>query len=182
MKRLFAAETIEAVGACTRTMQGPDNADALLSRSDAATLGALRAAGDRLALRNRFHDDRIHQQHRPEEAVAAELFDALALARLDAIGAHWLEGVARNLLAHPGRDDDGVRWIAFEAFTSRAAPASKHHLVATIRAALSTELLDGLSSLDHDLPHHAQFAERSAAWARQTAAHIPSTVTPGAST
>src|SRR5204862_26991 len=55
-------------------------------------------------------------------------------------------------------------------------------LVAAIRAALSTELLDELSSLDHDLPHHAQFAERSAAWARATAAHIPSTVNPGAST
>src|SRR5213078_1761273 len=85
-------------------------------------------------------------------------------------------------LAHPGRDDDGVRWIAFEAFTSRTTPTSKYHLVAKIRAALSTELLDELSSLDHDLPHHAQFAERSAAWARATAAHIPSTVNPGAST
>jgi cobaltochelatase CobT len=163
-------------------MQGPDNADAILARSDAATLGALRAAGDRLALRSRFHDDRIHQQHRPSESVAAELFDALALARLDAIGARWLEGVSQNLLAHPGREEDGVRWVAFEAFTGRTAPASKHQLVTATRTAVPHDLLEGLSALDHDLTDHARFAERSAAWARATAPYLPPAVNPGAGT
>jgi cobaltochelatase CobT len=176
------AGTIDAVSACTRTMQGPENAEAILARSDAATLGALRAAGDRLALRRRFHDDRAHQQHRPADAVAADIYDALALARLDAIGAHWLEGVAQNLLAHPGRDDDGVRWVAFEAFTSRTAPASKHHLVAAVRGALSAELIGRLSSLDDDLPRHAQFAERSAAWAQAAAPHVPAAADGGRAT
>src|SRR5437667_3219998 len=125
----FSAQTIEAVGACTRALNGPDNADAILSRSDAATLGGLRAAGDRLALRTRFHDDGVHERYRPTEAIAAEIFDALELARLDAIGARGLEGVAQNLVAHPGRDHDGLRWLAFAVLSGRAEPASKRSLV-----------------------------------------------------
>src|SRR5437764_14118668 len=103
---LFPAQTIEAVGACARTMDGPENADAILSKSDASTLSGLRAAADRLALRSRFHADRVHQQVRPEEPIAAQIFDALELARLDAIGARWLQGVAQNVIAHPGREQD----------------------------------------------------------------------------
>src|SRR4029077_14744112 len=95
---------VEAVGACVRAMDGPDNADAVLSRVDAATLGGLRAAGDGLALRTRHHADAIHGELRPSEPPAASIFDGLELARLDALGARWLEGVAQNLVGHPGRD------------------------------------------------------------------------------
>ena len=109
----FAAHTLEAVGACTRALDGPDDAALLLSRAGAAELSGLRAAGDRLALRRRFHDDRLHQSGRPADALAADIFDALELARLDAIGARWLEGVAKNLLAHPDAQEDGLRWLAF---------------------------------------------------------------------
>jgi len=170
------------VGACTRTLQGPDNADVILSRSDAATLGALRAAGDRLALRSRFHDDRIHLQQRPDDAVAAEIFDALELARLDAIGARWLEGVAQNLVAHPGAQEDGLRWLAFEALSERSAPTNKRHLVAGLRATLPLDVIAGLEALAGDLRDQARFAERSAVWARAAGQHLPSDVSPGAST
>src|SRR5438874_2076040 len=102
MKTPFSAEIVEAVGACTRALDGPENADAILARAAAATLSGLRAAGDRLALRSRFHRDNVHQQARPTAAGAGEIFDALELARLDALGAQWLEGIAANLLGHPG--------------------------------------------------------------------------------
>jgi len=178
----FPAHTIEAVGACTRTLDGPDDSDAILSRSDAATLGGLRAAGDRLALRSRFHDDRVHQLQRPAEPVPAEIFDALELARLDAIGARWLEGVAQNLLEHPGRDEDGLRWLAFELLSGRPAPASQRALADGVRSALPHDVIDQLTSLGDDLRAQARFAERSAAWARAAAQHLPSAVTPGTST
>src|SRR5262245_2303553 len=100
-------------------MQGPDDSDAILSRSEAATLGGLRAAGDRLALRRQCHRDDIHRRHRPEDSAGADIFDALELARLDAVGARWMEGVAQNLVAHPGREEDGLRWVAFEMFSGR---------------------------------------------------------------
>src|SRR5215471_6858565 len=122
MKNPFPPHTLEAVGACTRALDGPDNADAILARAGAATVGGLRAGGDRLALRHRFHHERIQSSMRPGDDVAGGIFDAIELARLDAIGARWLQGVANNLLAHPGSDEDGVRWLAFESFSHRQAP------------------------------------------------------------
>ena len=179
---MFPSQTVEAIGACVRTMDGPDNADAILSKSDAATLGALRAAGDRLALRSRFHDDAVHREARPEESVAAEIFDALELARLDAIGARWLEGVAQNLVAHPGREQDGLRWLAFGTLGERAAPPGKRALAESVGHALPHDLIDQLAALRDVLRVQTPFAERSAAWARAAAAHIPTAVDPGATT
>ena len=178
----FAAHTLEAVGACTRALDGPDDAALLLSRAGAAELSGLRAAGDRLALRRRFHDDRLHQSGRPADALAADIFDALELARLDAIGARWLEGVAKNLLAHPDAQEDGLRWLAFEVLAQRTAPTNKHHLVATVRASLPSSLLDGMAALGDDLRDQQRFAERSAEWARAAGQHIASAITAAGNT
>src|SRR5438067_2929636 len=153
---LFPAQTIEAVGACVRTMDGPEDADAVLAKSDASTLSGLRAAGDRLALRSRFHDERAHRQHRPADAVAGDIFDALELARLDALGARWLHGVAQNLVAHPGREQDGLRWLAFELFSETSAPKEKRALVDAARAALPHDLVDQLRALGDDLLRHTR--------------------------
>jgi cobaltochelatase CobT len=174
MKAHFPAHTLEAIGACTRALDGPDNADAILARADAATIGGLRAAGDRLALRTRFHHERIHADLRPDGTVAADIYDAIEIARLDAIGARWLLGVARNLLAHPGSDEDGLRWLAFESFSGREAPTNKRHLVVGGRAALPLDLIAGLESLADVLHDERGFAERSAEWSRAAAQHLTS--------
>ena len=174
MSSPFPPSTLGAVGTCVRSMDGPDNAEAILSRADAATLGGLRAAGDRLALRTRFHRDRVHEELRPNDDVAGGIFDALEAARVDAIGARWLEGVAKNLLSHPGRDEDGLRWLAFEELSGRAAPTSKRHLVAAARAALPLDLMSRLHAfLDH-LQEQTQFASLAAEWSRAAAQHIAS--------
>ena len=172
MKSNFSSNTVEAVGACVRAMEGPDDADAILSRADAATLSGLRAAGDRLALRTRHHVDAIHEELRPSESLAAMIFDALELARLDTLGARWLPGVANNLLAHPGRDNDGVRWLAFELLSGREAPKEKRPLIEAVRAALPHDLLDRLGALADDLNRHRRFADASGAWATRAAGHL----------
>ena len=154
-------------------MDGPDNADAILSRSDAATLGSLRAAGDRLALRTRFHNDRVHQQYRPEEPRAAGIYDTLELARLDAIGARWLQGVAQNLVGHPGREQDGVRWLAFEILSERSTPPGKRKLADDVKQALPHDLSRQLAALADVLRDHVRFADASARWARAAAPHMP---------
>ena len=164
--------SVEAVGACVRAMDGPDDADAILSRADAATLSGLRAAGDRLALRTRHHADAIHQELRPSDTLAAGIFDALELARLDALGARWLEGVATNLLAHPGRESDGLRWLAFEFLSGREAPKEKRSLVHALRAALPHNVLEQLAALADDLYRQRRFATASAAWARGASAYL----------
>ncbi len=172
----FPAHILEAVGACTRALDGPENAETILARADAATLSGLRAVGDRLALRQRCHDDRIARRFRPAETPAGEIFDALELARLDAIGARSLTGLAGNLLAHPGSDRDGLRWLAFEALGGRPAPAIKAALVAAVRTSLPATLAEGLSALAGDLHDQSRFAAAAADWSQAAGAHITSAV------
>ena len=78
---------------------------------------------------------------------ASGIFEALERGRLDAIGVGWLPGVAKNLMAHPGADNDGVRWLAFESMSGRKAPTKRPTLVERVRAALPDRLLDDLTAL-----------------------------------
>jgi cobaltochelatase CobT len=145
----------------------------MLGRANAATLGSLRAFGDRLALRRRHHNATIHRQYQPADRPASDVFSALELARLDALGTRWLEGVARNLLSHPGAEQDGPRWLAFEVLSGRRAPPEKAALASRVRSALSEPLVAELSSLVTDLENQQRFATRAAAWAGRAAQHLP---------
>ena len=156
------------------------NLDAVVARSDAATLSALRAFADRVAMRARFHDDAVHARHRPAAVREANLFDAIEDARLDAVGVRWLLGVARNLLAHPGTESDGLRWLAFEALSGLAAPPEKTTLTARVRRAVPSHLLADLSRLSILVEDQARFAQAAATWARAAVSHVPRTEAPPA--
>lgn len=56
-----------------------------------------RGVADALALRQRLHMAAIHASFRPGEAGAAAVFDSLETARIEALGARQMPGVARNL-------------------------------------------------------------------------------------
>ncbi len=58
---------------------------------------ALRGQADRLALRLANHDAGLDARLRPTDINAAEVFDAVEQARIEAIGARELRGVRRNL-------------------------------------------------------------------------------------
>src|SRR5580765_3657990 len=184
MAGTFPPQVLEAVGACTRALDGPDDSEAILARADAATLGALRAAGDRLALKRRWHDARIERRFRPADSPAREIFDALELARLDAIGALAFLGIAGNLLSHPGADRDGLRWLAFETFSHRQSPHIKTDLVSAVRASLPTPLAERLAALAANLHEHERFADAAANWSRDAATVLTSagSAAPGAGT
>ena len=77
----------------------------------------------------------------PKADGAARLFGQLEQGRLDALGAGWLRGVAHNVLAHPGKDSDGLRWLCFEMCSGRPAPPEKTSLVAQVRGGLPPALL-----------------------------------------
>jgi cobaltochelatase CobT len=171
---------VEAVGACTRALGGLEYADAALARSDAATLSGLRAFGDRLALRARFHDTAVHSRHQPAGATG-DLFDSIEQARLDALGARWLAGIASNLLAHPGPDPDGLRWLAFEPFGGLGAPKEKTAAVEQLRRRLPPSLLQRLTGLASLLKDQDRFASEAALWTCDAAAHIPHEDAPSAS-
>ena len=167
------ARTLEAIAACARTLGEAADADTGLFESEAVTVGPLRARADRLALRARFHDDAVHAAWRPNDMAAVSLYESLALARLDALGAAWLKGVAGNLLAFPGVDQDGLRWFAFQRFSGLAGPPEKRDVVELTRASLDRNLLDALADLGTVLRDAEAFAERAAQWATIASSQVP---------
>jgi len=160
----FPSGAVEAVAACTRTLAGADDVDVSAPRSGAATVGALRAYADRMAVARRHHDPAINRRLAPRDPEASDLFQALERGRLDALGVRWMRGVAQNILGYPGKDADGLRWLAFELCGGVAAPPEKTALVARTRAELSPALLASLAQVAHHAADHRAFAEAAARW------------------
>ncbi len=62
-------------------------------------VAVVRGAGDAYALRRAHHEDRVHDQFRPQSADAAAVFESAEQARVEAIGSIAMKGVADNLTA-----------------------------------------------------------------------------------
>ncbi|HMA52536.1 MAG TPA: cobaltochelatase subunit CobT [Magnetospirillaceae bacterium] len=62
-----------------------------------ADLARLRGAADAAGLRLRYHDEALHQTLMPVGHDAKDIYNALAQARVEAIGARMMKGVALNL-------------------------------------------------------------------------------------
>ena len=88
----------------------------------------------------------------PPDMPASSIFEALERGRLDAIGVGWLSGVARNLMAHPGADNDGVRWLAFESHERPIGAGRKDALVNGVKAALPERLLNDADGASRQPP------------------------------
>jgi cobaltochelatase CobT len=144
-----------------------------MATATAPTVSGLRAHGDRLAIAARHHDLLVHQRHAPGDMPASGIFEAVERGRLDAIGVAWLMGVAKNLMAHPGAENDGVRWLAFEALSGREAPRDKRALVDAVKAALPSRLITELSGLRSHLTYQDAFAGAARGWAQDAARVLP---------
>ncbi len=68
-----------------------------------------RGRGDAAGLRLRLHADRVHRHYRPEGGAAAAIFDSLEQARIEALGAIEMPGVAANLDATLADELRGAR-------------------------------------------------------------------------
>ncbi|MGC4082878.1 MAG: hypothetical protein QM736_12380 [Vicinamibacterales bacterium] len=170
------ARTLDAIAACARTLGEARDADADLFASDAVTVGPLRARADRAALRHRFHRAEPYAACCPRDPAAAALYESLETARLDALGAAWLAGVRKNLLDFPGREPDGIRWLAFERFSGVAAPSTHADMAGVARASLSPALLDRLDALTAVLRDPEVFAHGAASWAIAASGQVPADV------
>src|SRR5436190_5851456 len=58
-----------------------------------------RGIADSFAMRLSNHDDRVHSHYRPEGKNARAMYEAVEQARVEAIGARAMPGMARNLAA-----------------------------------------------------------------------------------
>ncbi len=105
-----------------------------------------RGIGDSLALRLACHDTAVHRRHSPEGKNARAVYDAVEQARVEALGAIRMDGVADNLAAmledkyHRGNFseitdradaplEDAVALMVRERLTGAPPPASAKKIV-----------------------------------------------------
>jgi cobaltochelatase CobT len=85
-------------------------------------IAVLRGWADCLALTAACHDDAVHRRLAPPSGPALEVFEALERARVEAVGANRMSGMADNLAA---KCEDEFGHGRFERITDRAdAPLS----------------------------------------------------------
>src|ERR1043165_3927532 len=87
---IYASEGAPASG---KTARGPSPGPAL----EPKLVAEARGAADSVALKLRHHDARLHSRIAPMDAEARSVFDALELARVEALGARAMGGVRENL-------------------------------------------------------------------------------------
>jgi cobaltochelatase CobT len=137
-----------------------------------------RGAADSAALSLRHHDARLHARHAPADADARAVFDALELARVEALGARAMGGVRRNLAQLTEarvRSDAIVRarsadevplatavgLIARERLTGEAPPAAATEGLKLVEPWIEDKAAAALDSLALTLDDQAAFARLS---------------------
>src|ERR1043166_8605457 len=128
-------------------------------------IAVVRGAGDAYALRLAYHEDKVHQQFRPQSADGAAIFEAAEQARVEAIGTLAMKGVAANLaanlearsaargLAKPkDRAEaplaDAVGMIVRERLTGETPPESAKPTVELWRSWIEERAGEGLGKLE----------------------------------
>jgi len=169
----FANEAPSVVGKRVRIPSPPRD----LNPRDAAIA---RGASDAVALKLRHHDAGVHAYRLPQSAPARAAFEALEQARVEAIGAEEMVGVASNLGAAiddrcrrqgfdrvTTRDDtllpEALKLLAREAMTGEAPPPSARAMVDAWRPFVAEHMPTRFSSLQklvHDQDEYAREARR----------------------
>ena len=111
-----------------------------------ADVALVRGQADSFGLKLAFHDEKLHTQFSPTGPNAKGIFDAVEAARIDAIGANAMPGMADNLAAvlesrYAGKGfqkikdradaplQDAVALLVREKVTGRAPPKSAQRIV-----------------------------------------------------
>jgi cobaltochelatase CobT len=127
----------------------------------------VRGAADAAALKLRYHDATLHARRQPTGETARAIFEGAEQARVEALGARRMSGVAANLAAmlderyrrqgyeHMAERNDvtlaeAVRLLAREALTGASPPPAAQRVVSMWRP-----FLEGRIGRDlHDLGRH----------------------------
>ena len=97
-------------------------------------IAIVRGHGDSLALRLACHDANVHRKLAPQSAPARAVFDAVEQARVEAIGALRMQGVASNLTAML---DDKFHRGNFAEVTDRADAPLEEAVALLVRERLT---------------------------------------------
>jgi len=123
----FAAERPGMVGGKARLPEPPRK----LTRGDAAIV---RGHADAIALRMACHDPAVHRRLVPGGQQARAVFEAVEQARVEAIGARRMQGVASNLAAML---DDKFHRGKFDEVTDRADAPIEEAIAMMVRERLT---------------------------------------------
>lgn len=169
MEVTFAADKPSLAGARARLPEPPRK----LTAADAAIL---RGHADSMALRLACHDETVHRRHAPDGDAARAVFDAAEQARVEAIGAIRMDGVANNLGAmledkyyRSGRYDDireradapvedAVALMLREKLTGRKPPRGAQKIVDLWRDVLEERAGRDLAKLVFSVEDQKAFA------------------------
>ena len=163
----FAAERPGLVGGKARLPEPPRR----LSPEDAAIGHA-----DSIALRLACHDAAVHRKLMPDGQQARAVFEAVEQARVEAIGARRMHGVAQNLTAmlddkfHRGKFDEvtdradapleeAVALMVRERLTGQAPPAAAKKIVDLWRPLIEDRAGRDLDRLERLIENQARFGD-----------------------
>ncbi|MEM7213959.1 MAG: cobaltochelatase subunit CobT [Pseudomonadota bacterium] len=139
-------------------------------------LAISRGVGDAMALRQACHDSKIHNRMAPEGDNARAIFDAVEQARVEAIGASRMKGVAANL-AHMLDDkysrqkysgaeersdaplEEAVAMVVRERITGQKPPNSADQFVNLWRDWIEEKAGSRLDALSEEIEDQKAFAE-----------------------
>src|SRR5215471_16871383 len=165
----FAAERPGIAGGKARLPEPPRK----LTASDAAIV---RGHADALALRMACHNDAIHRRLLPLGQQGRAVFEAVEQARVEAIGARRMQGVAQNLAAmlddrfHRGKFDeisdradapieDALAMLVRERLTGQPPPAAARKLVDLWRPLVEERAGRNLDRLERVLNDQRRFGD-----------------------
>src|SRR5262245_4935432 len=165
----YAAERPGLAGGKARLPEPPRK----LSAQEAAIV---RGHADSIALRLACHDPAIHRRLQPGGQQARAVFEAVEQARVEAIGARRMHGVAGNLAAmlddrfHRGKFDeitdradapieDALALLVRERLTGRAPPAAARKLVELWRPWIEDRAGRNLDRLEKFVDNQRRFAD-----------------------
>ncbi|MCA8883792.1 MAG: cobaltochelatase subunit CobT, partial [Rhodobacteraceae bacterium] len=134
-----------------------------------------RGTADAFALRRRFHDARTHARYIPEGPMARDIYDALEIARCEAVGARIMPGTAGNIDATIAADADrkgysqitdaqdaplavAAGYLLRHLATGRSLPPGADHVMNLWRSHIENVAGDTLSDLDDCLSDQSAFA------------------------
>src|SRR5580658_2358752 len=165
----FAAERPGLAGGKARLPEPPRR----LNEREAAIV---RGHADSIALRLACHDPTVHRKLVPGGQQARAVFDAVEQARVEAIGARRMTGVANNLAAmlddrfHRGKLDEvsdrtdapieeALALIVRERLTGMSPPAAATRLVDLWRPLIENRAGRDLDRLERQIDNQARFGD-----------------------
>ena len=140
MRAMAKTPNLEVVYAPERPslIRGAEGAKARLPeparKMDRREAAIIRGHSDAMALRLTCHDSDIHRRHMPQTQTGRACFDAVEQARVEAIGARRMSGVAGNLNAML---DDRYARARFPEITARADAPLEDALAMIVRERLT---------------------------------------------